>query len=821
MKRRWPRQLLRIVLVLLVLVVGVAGLLLRASLPWLDGQFELAGLQGPVKLERDALGSVSIRASNRLDLARATGYAHAQDRFFQMDLLRRSSAGELAELFGARALDFDRQRRLHRMRHRAGLMLANQGAEQQALLQAYAEGVNSGLNALRAPPFEYLLLSQRPRRWTAEDSLLSAMAMYFDLQESSAATEASLAWLYDCLPNAADFLAPPGTAWDAALSGGPLPLPALPDADQFDTRKASAPAWASGDQTANNELAQESAQASAWTPWGNQIESGEQALGSNNWAVSGALTQHGAALVADDMHLGLRLPHIWYRLRLIEEQAGDGIAKIDISGVSLPGLPFIVVGSNRHIAWGFTNSYGDFLDLIPLQLVDNDPTHYQTPDGERGMTLSTETIAVAGAAAVQLVVRETQWGPVIGEDHRGRPLVWRWVAHDQTALTLTSFQALEQLLDVESALKVAQRTGIPGQNFVVGDADGQIGWTIIGQIPRRSPGFSGRLPGNWANGEAAWQGWLDAAEYPQSLNPAQQRIWTANARVANGAALQRLGDGGYALGARAGQIRDRLMALEQADESDMLAIHLDDEAQFLARWRRFLLAELDSRALAEHAGRATLRELVLQWSGRAVADDAGYRLVREFRDRVRNRLYQDWTRQCPNPPGGRSYRGGWQAEGPLWRVLQERPAHFLPPEWTDWSQFILSQVDELISAAEAEAGQLADYRWGERNRLNMAHPMASGIPLFGRWLQMPAQALDGDRDMPRVQGRSFGASQRMAVSPGQEASGYLQLPGGASGHPLSAYFDAGHEDWVDGRPTPFLPGPAEHVLELFPQGSGL
>lgn len=813
MKRRWLRKLFTMIVLIAVLAVGVAWLVLRASLPWLDGEFAVPGLQAQVRIQRDAQGYTTIQGQNRIDIARATGYVHAQDRFFQMDLLRRSSAGELAELFGSRALEFDQQRRRHRMRSRAQRMLNQASAEQKTLLAAYTEGVNQGLNALRAPPFEYLLLRQQgPHVWREEDSLLAVLAMYFNLQAGNAAMDAQYAWLADCLPpEMLAFLLPQGTEWDAALAGDIPAEPAMPSPQQFDARQlAAVPRTERG-------VSGLSGMAALAMPWETpQLLAQHRAMvGSNNWAVDGTLTEHGAALVADDMHLGLRLPHVWYRLRLQQTQgANPQNLSLDISGVSLPGMPFIVAGSNRHIAWGFTNSYGDFLDLVSLEIDPQDPQRYRTPDGFQNLEQHTELIQVSDGEAVSLQAQESRWGPVIDTDHRGRPRVWRWIGHDNAALNLSGFQQLEQTTTVAAALDIAHVTGMPAQNLVVGDRHGDIAWTIIGRIPQRS-GFDGRQPQDWTQPEIQWLGLLPPEQVPQVVNPSRHRLWTANGRVASGIDLQRLGDGGYALGARAGQIRDRLMALSSADEADMMAIHLDDEARFLSRWRRLLLEVLDANALAEQPLRQELRDAVLQWSGRAAVDDAGYRLVREFRDGLRRHLMTGLTAHCP-APGEQSFAGNAQVESPLWRLVNQQPMHLLPKAFSDWRVLFLQTADELAQKAQQDSGSLAAYTWGERNQLHMSHPLASALPLVGRWLQMPVQGLAGDRDMPRVQGRRFGASQRMAVSPGHEESGYLQVPGGQSGHPLSPFFDAGHSDWVEGRATPFLPGAAQHELVLVP-----
>ncbi len=784
-----------LVALLIAAVLGGAALwvVLRLSLPVLDGAVALPGLAAVVTVSRDAGGYATIQAANERDLARATGFVHAQERFFQMDLQRRAAAGELAALFGAAALDFDLERRAHRMRSRAERQVQGLDPEIGAALAAYAAGVNQGLKALGTRPFEYLLLDAEAEPWTVEDSLLVALGMYFTLQADSAEREREFGALAACLPAAAvHFLTPAGDRHDAPLFGAPFDTPKIPAAAAFDARQLPVP----------------TGQAAEPEP--------PAAAGSNNWAIAGRRTASGAALVANDMHLGLNLPHLWFKVRM---SIGDGPdrAAWSAAGVSLPGLPFIVAGSNGDIAWGFTNAYGDFLDLIIVETDPADDNRYLIAGGSEAFTVHEETIAVNGGATQTLKVRETRWGPVIDEDHAGRALVWRWVAHDERALAFDGLWQMAQAKDVKSAIRTANSAALPAQNLIVGDRDGSIGWTIIGPIPLRSGDYDSRFPASWAVAGRGWLGWLPAASYPRLIDPPGGILWTANARVATGETLALLGDGGYPSGERAGQIRDRLHKLHSANEREMLAIQLDDEARGLVAWRRWLLGVLDRQAVERHPKRGVFRRLIAAWSGHAAIDDAGYRLLREYRERLRRRVFGDLTAHCP---GLVKSRGRWQWRAPLRALIVAEPGNWLPPGAASWPTLYLEEVDGLIADAEGAGGTLEAYRWGERNRLDMTHPLADSIPLAGRRLTMPAVALPGDHGMPRVQTPRFGASERFAVSPGQEQAGYLQMPGGNSGHPLSPYFGAGHDDWVAGRPTPFLPGPDRYRLRLVPENGG-
>jgi len=363
--------------------------------------------------------------------------------------------------------------------------------------------------------------------------------------------------------------------------------------------------------------------------------------------------------------------------------------------------------------------------------------------------------------------------------------------------------------------------GIPNQNFVVADAAGRIGWTIIGRIPRRF-GHDGRLPVSWAAGTNGWNGWLAGAEYPRIVDPPSGRIWTANARVVDGADLAKLGFGGYDLGARQKQIRDALVALDKPDEQDMLRVQLDDRALFLERWQKLLLALLTPEAVAKDVRRAEARRLVEGWGGHASADSVGYRIVRAFRLRAAQEAVAPLVAPCLAADakfdylGTRENRGHRQWEGPVWALVTQRPAHLLAPRFDNWEALLLASLDAVLEELSAKATPLAGRTWGERNTTLFQHPLSRAVPALAAWLDMPRQALPGDSHMPRFQSPQAGASERLAVSPGHEETGYFHMPGGQSGHPLSPNYRDGHAAWANGEATPFLPGPPVHTLTLLP-----
>jgi penicillin amidase len=763
---------------------------LSASLPQLEGTIVASGLSAPVSVVRDAQGVPTLTARNRQDLAWALGYLHAQERFFQMDGLRRAAAGELSDLVGSVALQVDRRSRPHRFRSRATAIVAAMDPAERQLLNRYVEGVNRGLTALKASPFEYLVLRSTPLPWTAEDTLLAVFAMYLSLQEAEGLTERRRANAREVLGTPlAEFLFPEGTSWDAPLDGLALALPEMPPHGLPPTA----------------------------IPKVRRAESEAPVQGSNGFAVSGSLSIRSAAMVANDMHLGLRVPNTWYRARLIIKEGPSTVQ--DITGVTLPGTPTVIAGSNGRVTWGFTNAYIDTSDVILLEPVEGQPNSYWTNEGPKELVRNAVRLCRVCSTTEVITLEDSIWGPVVGTNRRGQKLAYRWIAHDPGAVNLRGALELEAATSVREALAIAHRLGIPHQNLVAGDAEGNIGWTVTSPLPRRF-GHDGRLPASWADGAKGWSGYLGPEEVPVVYNPAAQRIWTANNRAVGGEALARLGFGAYAHGARARQIRDRLAAQERFSEADLLSIQLDDRGLLLERWQRLMLQAL--RADSRDAKRAALIAPVANWGGRAVLGSAGYRLVRTYRSELIALIYHAYTSEMPalDPPLPNRTEPrrlpSPQADEPVWRLVTERPEHLVPPGYTSWDAVIEAALQRVQSAIEADAaGQPERFTWGAGNRTTIKHPLSPKLFRFAP-LDPPDEPQSGDIYQPRVAAPGFGASERFVVAPGQEASGLFHMPTSQSGHPLSPYYRVGHEAWARGEPTPFLPGQTRWRLELRP-----
>jgi penicillin amidase len=792
---KWLRWTLLVVVALTASGFLLAWFAMHRSLPRIDGEALEPTLTAPATIERDARGVPIIVAATRADLAFATGYAHAQDRFFQMDLSRRLAAGELSELFGAVALKQDRRTRRFGFRAVARRVIEATPATERAVVDAYARGVNAGLASFDARPWEYLLLRAQPREWQSEDSVLVVHSMWWQLQNGNVTAELDRRRLERA----------------AAAQANPQAAHALitfifAGHSDWDTPNysAEAPCVQAACTESARVLTQPFPQLLGFAASVKPAGDAPAAPGSNNWAVAGIHTKSGVALISNDMHLDLGVPAVWYPARL--RVTGD--PPLDITGVTLPGTPAVAAGSNGQVAWGFTNSYGDFSDVRWGKCVS----------AEYGVRQ--EHIVVRGADDTVVEYRDVGAGVVLdGPDYAddvasGECAQAAWLANRPEA-TNFGLLGMEHARTVDEVLTLAPGVGVPGQNLVVGDSGGRIAWTLLGRVPRGTG--AGRLFGPIE--------YRDASDHPRIADPPVGRLWTANQRVVDGPLEAVLGDdevdvgaGGYDIGARARQIRDDLLGLAHpATEADMLAIQLDARALFMARWRDLLLSLLDEEAMRDASARREFRELVSHWKAEANPDSVGYRLVRAFRRNTLDELWHGLTAKWLGDTTAMRRPGQFEAGG--FRLVREQPASIAPPGGGTWRAFALARIDATAAELTKECGRLEICEFGKREPLEIRHPLSGAVPLIGDLLDMAPKMLPGDHHMPRVQDGAFGASERFSVSPGRESSGYLELPGGPSGHPLSPFYRSGFEDWAAGRPTPFLPGPPAHKLVLRPQGA--
>ncbi|MCO7201416.1 penicillin acylase family protein [Pseudoalteromonas sp. OANN1] len=755
----------RIVVALLLLVLlGTASIygLLALSLPALDGKGSTSEIDNTVTVARDAMGQAVVSADTRADASYGLGFAHGQDRFFQMDLLRRNAAGELSELFGSAAIGLDESMRFHQFRKRAKLILMSLPEAHRQILERYTQGVNDGRVQSGFTSFEYLLLGATPAPWQPEDSLLTIFSMYLDLQAGTYERDETLIALKQQYgQDMLDFILQPSqyqAALDnSVLTASPVTIPAL-----------------------QQQIVQAQPSHIADVPL----------YGSNNWAVTGALTKTGSAMLSDDMHLGLNVPSIWYRAQLNYQDQGHAI---QVTGVSLPGAPAIVVGSNNRIAWGFTNGYLDTADWIEL-------------DADTKTQFIAEEIKLPDGKSHTYQLEMSTFGPVkqLGD----KKLALSWVAHQPYAVNLELVQ-LECLTEVQQATEHAKKVGIPVQNLMVVDSKGAAAWTPMGAIPARKMTHNTAL--NTEQYEQAWQN--NEQVRPVVQNPENGKLWTANSRVVSVADNQRFGDGGYALGARAVQIRDGLLAQQQFTEADFYQLQLDNRAKFLAPWHEHLVSLLQNQHSASFENDISLLN---DWQGCACAGSVGYTLVKAYRNALIDTLFAPLeqhlnTQKLSLKPVKRYLEPG------LWQLLTEQPNSWLGEHgsWVELELAAYKLAKQKLS--ERYGSNMAAWRWGDVNALKVQHPFSKQMPMLSGLLDMPTAQAFGDTFMPAVQGKSFGASQRFIAQPGHLQNAILTVAGGQSGHPLSPFYRSGFADYAEGENTPLLPGELTHQIVISPK----
>ena len=778
--------------VLLLLGAVLAVVWLYRSLPEADGRVVLAGLEREVTITQDRLAVPVIRADSRGDAYRALGFLHARDRLFQMDLARRKSAGELAEILGDKLLAVDRRQRVYQARQAARSVAAALPPEQRAVLEAYAEGVNALIASARVWPPEIDLLGYRPAPWRAEDSLLVAFGMFQTLttQEQD---ERMLTVMQQVLPpEVLAFLTPDADEYSRTLVGGneprrppqPIPLEAL--------------------ATLIGERPEQ--------PLRVAVDADGLVAGSNQWAVGGRKTRDGRALVANDMHLALGLPNTWYRAEL-----RYGPARL--AGVTLPGLPLVIAGSNGAVAWGFTNVDADVMDLVRIETDPAAPDTYRTPSGPVRFETHTETIPVRGRESLKVDLRRTIWGPVLSEPLLGSPVALRWTALQPQAMNL-NLLGMDGATTLEQAMAVMNRSGIPPQNVVLADSGGRIAWTYAGVFPQRR-GFDGFVARSWADGAVGWDGFLPPEALPRLIDPVDGYIATANNRTL-GREYPHLIGHNFSHSFRAFRIAQQLAAMDRISEVDLLRLQLDTGSEFFEFYRRLVLELTEPSAPGVPDELADARRSAAAWDGRMEADSRGIALLVRFRQRLAATVFEPLLRRCAQAERGFAY--AWrEMETPLRALLQQRPAAALPdPSYASWQGFLSAELAATVRQLRADyrIDRVDELAWGRVNEIHVRHPFGRLVSLLSPLVDMPAVGSAGCAGYcVRILSGEHGASERFVISPSYPSDGLFHMPGGQSGHLLSAHYRDQHRAWVEGTPLPFEAGAAEHSLTLVPAGT--
>jgi penicillin G amidase len=794
---------------LLVAMLGTAGwcyLVARRALPQLDGSVPVPGLSAPVTVIRDARGVPTIEAATLADLFFAQGYVTTQDRLFQMDGMRRYAAGELSEIIGNSLLEHDRRQRILGLRAAAHKTVGLVSAEDRARFEAYARGVNAYLDSHRNRlPLEFRILGYRPRPWTPEDSMLVASQMVEDLSigpENALTREKILAKLgpelaADLYVNSSWHDHPP-TARHPDVEGKTSTHSGKDNRNSKEKEKGKGEDNDQDDDDQdwgpNNSVARQTASppSSGLLP-----EDLYLTLGSNNWVVSGAHTVSGKPLLSNDMHLAHQMPNLWYEAHL---RCGD----FDVAGVTLPGMPYVVVGHNQSIAWGFTN-IGPTVEDAYIETF-NDQGQYLAPDGWKQPEHRQELIHVKGSADVTVDVTLTRHGPVVTELYGGetRKIALRWTLYDGIR---NPFFAVNSARNWEQFRHAFSEFDAPGQNVVYADVDGNIGYQATGKIPIRASG-DGSLPENGSDNLHEWIGYIPFEKLPSVFNPPSGILGSANSRISP--------DGyPYSISAeweapwRAERIYRVLNSGRKFAPADMLALQTDifsEAERFFAE--RFVYAVDHARSPSPRAKAAA--EIMRQWDGRMSADSSAPTIEVRTREQLTRLLLEPKLGAAPSARNPADTTLSWKSYSwsmrSVWmeNVLEHQPQRWLAPGYANYDELLAAAVDSAATAPGAPP-DLNAWKWGQQNAVEIEHPILGRIPILRRWAGPGLREQSGSGYTVKAATRYHGPSERITTDLSDLDQSTLNLVTGQAGNFLSPYYMDQWDAWSQGYtfPLPF------------------
>ena len=707
---KWLKRGLGFVALLLIAAAAALWLYSRQVLPQTDGTINASGLRGELRIERDALGIPTIKAGSAEDAMFGLGFAHAQDRLWQLETHRRIGSGRLAEAFGSGALETDKFLRSLGVKRAATAQWAKASPEGRAAILAYTAGVNAYLQGhMKARPPEFIVLGVQPEPWTPEDSMAWAIMMAWDL----------------------------GGNWSTELLRMRLALKMPVDRiNQLIPPYPGDPPMATADYAAlfrglklDGKLGQ---QALNFAP-----ESGVEGVGSNNWVVHGSHTDTGKPLLANDPHLKLSAPALWYFARL--EAPG-----LKVAGATMPGLPFVVLGQNENIAWGFTNTGPDVQDLYIERIKPDDANQYQTPDGWARFESVAETIKVKGQADVAVTVRATRHGPVIsdsgvaegltgGNDKPGYALAMRWTALDPDPSTIDAGIAFGRAKSVAEFVAASARYVAPMQNMVVADREGHIGVVSAGRVPLRKPenDLKGQVPSPGWDARYDWAGFLEPTLTPRELDPPRGWIATANQRI-HAPDYPHYLTNEWAVPYRMQRI-EQLLSAKPRHNIDGLR---DMQADVLSLGTQRLLPFI-RKAKAEHPLAAAAQQQLAGFDGTMAADKAAPLIVWAWARQLTLAVFADDIGQplMERTLGSRSFRDALEG------VLERNDDRWCDDQSTPAAETCAQQMDVAFGKALDElqavhGADVAQWQWGKAHVARSEHRPFSRVKPLARWFEL-------------------------------------------------------------------------------------
>ncbi|MFO8036180.1 MAG: penicillin acylase family protein [Anaerolineales bacterium] len=811
----------------------------QRAYPQIEGEMAMPGLIKPVEIIRDDWGIPHIYAQNSHDLFFAQGVVHAQDRFWQMDMWRHQGAGRLSELLGGSTLETDKFLRTLGWERVAMTELSNLDEEERSVLESYAEGVNAYL-AQRSGielGLEYTFLpllnrGYQPDPWTPLNSLTWAKAMAWDLR-GNLGTEIDRALLLKSMDREeVNTLYPPYpdnhpviTAPGATRNG-----PSHPAASKYkEDQGASHIPWETIipilEHTKNT-----------LTRLDHLRGIGSEGIGSNSWAISGEHTDTGKPYLANDPHLGQQIPSIWYEVGLHCQPKGSD-CPIDIVGFSFAGVPGIIIGHNDRIAWGFTNVGSDVMDLYIEKINPENPDQYRFQGKWVDMEILTEEIRVAGGATIELEVRKTRHGPIIGEVYgleefseqagievpEDYALALQWTALEPSCVFCAIWD-FNQAESWEEFRKAASEFAVPAQNLIYADVDGNIGYQMPGTIPIRNPGHDGMLPIPGWTGEYEWQGTIPFDDLPYAFNPPEGYLITANNAVV-GEDYPYLITKQWSYGYRAQRIEEMIQSAPRPITQEVIQTFQGDNKDLLAEKLVPLIMDLpiDNLSLME------ARALLATWDYQADMDSAPTALYMVFWQTLLDTVLSDDLPETYNA-------GVDSCAKEIIRRLISQPRH---PWWDDKDtrkvetrdEILLRTLHQTVKKLKRKQGPDPNgWSWGGLHTITFTHDVMSSLPVIKTAFNRGPYPTAGGNAIVNANGWSEEnpfhvdslPSMRMIVDLRDLTQSLTINTTGQSGHPYHPHYIDMVEDWRTIQYHPMLWGKssveaqAEGTLRLIP-----
>ena len=859
------RLLILLFTILLLVVAGFSWYFIYRPLPQLDGSLSLPGLHQQVTVERDTWGVPHIRAASLEDAVEAQGYVMAQDRLWQLDLMRRVSRGQISEIVGAVALPTDKRFRTFGFSRIADRELASMDKDSRTLLEAYARGVNAFIaqhqNNL---PLEFSLLHYKPTPWQPTDSLVIAGYMYQTLTDTwerelnrakveahvgpeltkdlfsdqadldryvigdpdnpndgsqasrvdpdedddeddmepdnllkTSATPPSISPSGRCHPERSE-----GSRLDCSTIVATLRAPAFASkqTSSFSSQPSNLP-------TFNLETSADLSSA-LWPSIAQYLDASQneirQSLGSNNWVVSGDYTATGKPLLANDTHLELSVPPIWYQIHLTAPS-------FNAKGFTLPGAPLIVVGHNDHIAWGFTNNGADVQDLYIETFNPAAPEQYKVNSKWQQAQVIDEVIHVKNAPDDPLKVVITRHGPIVHEE-AGKFYALKWTALEPGGLGNT-YNLMSKANNWHEFREVMKRVWGPAQNAVYADIDGNIGYLMAARVPIRKKGH-GEVPVPGDTDDYEWTGYIPFDQLPKALNPDDGIIVTANARVVGPDYKPYLTDR-WEEPYRTARIHDLLDDKSNLRPVDMLKV----EADTFSYPEMFIADQLVAAAKKVQPKDPRAQKLVSDardWNGIADADSPIVSFLVAARRAALQLILQPVLAEDTA-----LYQ--WRSTAFLQKVLTDHPAKWLPSAYKTYDELLADAADRAVSTLEQQTGsqRISAWEWENLDSLDMLHPLGrSGVLKF--FLSITGKPQSGTGYSIRAATKNHGPSMRFIADPANWDDSIMLLPAGQSGQLGSGHYSDQFSYWYEAKPisAPFSDSATsrtrKHTLTLTP-----